>query len=219
MIRFVDATETPTAIQVRQGATAFTITPQVPAIDPLWLAYLSTAICTMAFENEPVRIDSIPALPSEAFEGLPTRYRTLRWLVYAVVVFLALAGLGVLVWFELDAVDEIRWGVWVAVSGVFLLASVWALEEAKGFPLRGVLVREHDLSYRSGFLRRETVTVPFNRIQHSEISQGPVARAFDVCTLKLYTAGNSGANLRVGGMDVERAKRLRERLDERARTA
>jgi membrane protein YdbS with pleckstrin-like domain len=173
----------------------------------------------MAFHNEPIRIDSIPALPAESFEGLPARYRTLRWLVYAAVMFLALAGLGVLVWFELDAVDEIRWGVWVAVGGVFMAASVWALEEAKGFPIRGVLVREHDLSYRSGFLRRETVTVPFNRIQHSEISQGPVARAFDVCTLKLYTAGNSGANLRVAGMDVERAKRLRERLDERARTA
>ena len=42
-----------------------------------------------------------------------------------------------------------------------------------------------------------------------------MARAFDVCTLKLYTAGNSGANLRVPGMDVERAKRLRQQLDER----
>ena len=106
-------------------------------------------------------------------------------------------------------------GVWVAVGVVSLVGLVWAIEEIKGFPLRGVLVREHDLSYRSGFIKRETVTVPFNRIQHSEIAQGPVARAFKVCTLKLYTAGNSGANLRVPGMDVERAKRLRQQLDER----
>ena len=63
------------------------------------------------------------------------------------------------------------------------------------------------------------MTVPFNRIQHSEIAQGPVARAFQVCTLKLYTAGNSGANLRVPGMDVERAKRLRQQLDERVSRA
>jgi len=82
--------------------------------------------------------------------------------------------------------------------------------------VRGVLLRERDLTFRSGFWVRETVTVPFNRIQHSEVSQGPLARAFGVCTLKLYTAGSSGANLRVPGLDFERAQELRAYLDERA---
>ena len=53
--------------------------------------------------------------------------------------------------------------------------------------------------------------MPFNRIQHSEVVQGPAARAFDVCTLKLYTAGN-WVLICVPGMDVERAKRLRQQL-------
>ena len=95
--------------------------------------------------------------------------------------------------------------MWVALGTVSLVGLVWAIEEIKGFPLRGVLVREHDLSYRSGFIKRETVTVPFNRIQHSEIAQGPVARAFKVCTLKLYTAGNSGANPRADGRRTRQA--------------
>lgn len=168
----------------------------------------------MPFTNSSVSIDSLPTLEAADFEGLPSRYRTYRWMVYAFVLLMVGAGLGVLVWFELEAVSTLRWGVWLAIALVGVLEAVWAIEEWKGFPLRGVLVREHDLSYRSGFFRQEVITVPFNRIQHSEISQGPLARMFDVCTLKLYTAGSSGANLRVSGMDVERAKRLRQRLDE-----
>ena len=167
------------------------------------------------FSNNSLRIDALPSLVEEEFEGLPLRYRTLRAAVYAIVMLLVFAGLGVLIWFEWKEVQTLRWGVRLVTGASIAFGLLWAIEEIKGFPLRGVLVREHDLSYRSGFFKRETVTVPFNRIQHSEIAQGPVARAFQVCTLKLYTAGNSGANLRVPGMDVERAKRLRQQLDER----
>ncbi|MAI24347.1 MAG: hypothetical protein CL828_09835 [Crocinitomicaceae bacterium] len=167
------------------------------------------------FSNTSLRIDALPSLVEEEFEGLPLRYRTLRMAVYSIVMLLVFAALGVLMWFEWQEVNSFRWGVWLAFGAAIALGVMWALEEVKGFPLRGVVVREHDLSYRSGFFKRETVTVPFNRVQHSEIAQGPLSRAFNVCTLKLYTAGHSGANLRVPGMDVERAKRLRQQLDER----
>ena len=167
------------------------------------------------FSNDSLRIDALPSLIETEFEGLPQRYRSLRMAVYAGVMLVVFAAIGVLMWFEWTAVNALRWGVWLALGIAIALGLIWAIEEVKGFPLRGVLVREHDLSYRSGYFKRETVTVPFNRIQHSEVVQGPIARAFDVCTLKLYTAGNSGANLSVPGMDVERAKRLRQQLDER----
>ena len=114
----------------------------------------------------------------------------------------------------MDSGKYLAVGVWVALGIAIALGVVWAIEEIKGFPLRGAGARAR-LELPIGIFKRETVTVPFNRIQHSEVVQGPVARAFDVCTLKLYTAGNSGANLRVPGMDVERAKRLRQQLDER----
>ncbi|HBP45592.1 MAG TPA: hypothetical protein DD635_06785 [Flavobacteriales bacterium] len=167
------------------------------------------------FSNDSVQINSLPSLVEGEFEGLPSRYRTLRAAVYFVVMLFVFAAMGVLMWFEWWQEGRFGWRVWVALVTVVAFGSIWAIEEIKGFPMRGVVVREHDLSYRSGFFKRETVTVPFNRIQHSEIAQGPVARVFSVCTLKLYTAGHSGANLRVPGMDVERAKRLRQQLDER----
>ena len=76
--------------------------------------------------------------------------------------------------------------VWLTVMGF------WGLEEWKGWPLRGYLVREHDVVYRSGWWSRTVTAVPFSRIQHSEIQQGPLGRWLGHCTLKLYTAGASG---------------------------
>jgi len=168
------------------------------------------------FQNPTSPLESLPPIDEDEFEPMPARYRRQRWTVFAVVVCL---GIGVLcapiVWLALqeEVIPDPVWGMLIAMG---LISLLWAVEEFRGFPVRGVLLRERDLTFRSGFWVRETVTVPFNRIQHSEVSQGPLARAFGVCTLKLYTAGSSGANLRVPGLDFERAQELRAYLDERA---
>ena len=166
------------------------------------------------FSNQSVPIDALPTLVEEEFEGLPARYRTLRAAVYAGVMLLLFAGIGMLMWFEWREEGTFRWGVWVAFGAVLLIGLGWAIEEIKGFPLRGVLVREHDLSYRSGFFKQEMVTVPFNRIQHSEIQQGPMGRWLGYCTLKLYTAGASGANLEIPGLSTATARNIRRMLED-----
>jgi membrane protein YdbS with pleckstrin-like domain len=100
-------------------------------------------------------------------------------------------------------------------TAFFLLFGVWLLEEIKGFPRRGFAVREHDVSYRFGWMYQNVITVPFSRIQHSEIVQGPVSRWFGICNLKIYTAGSAGTNLRIPGLESEVAKQLRQVIDER----
>ena len=99
--------------------------------------------------------------------------------------------------------------LWVIVFGM------WGLSEWFGFDRRGYLTRSRDLSYRAGWLFHSITTVPFNRIQHSEVTQGPVAKRFKICTLKLYTAGSSGANLQIPGLDEDVAKQLRQLIEER----
>ena len=169
------------------------------------------------FENCAVPLDGLPEIESDSFEGMPARYRTMRWSVFGLVVLVATAVVvGPVVWWAVNEEDPVPGIFWILLAAIALGLIVWAIEEWKGFSIRGVLVRDRDLTFRSGYWVFEELTVPFNRIQHSEISQGPLSRWFQVCTLKLYTAGSSGANLRVPGMDVEQAKRLRAMLDERA---
>ena len=89
------------------------------------------------------------------------------------------------------------------------------MEEWWGFARRGYAVRERDITYQTGWLVRNTITVPYVMVQHSELSQGPVSRWFGLNHIKLFTAGGSG-NLRIAGLQEERAQALREVIEARA---
>ena len=98
------------------------------------------------------------------------------------------------------------WGWWTGLGMAWVAAmGIWGLEEWKGWPIRAYLVREYDVVYRHGWWSRTTVAVPFDRIQHSEIQQGPLGRWLGHCTLKLYTAGSAGANLEIPGLSMATA--------------
>jgi membrane protein YdbS with pleckstrin-like domain len=53
-------------------------------------------------------------------------------------------------------------------------------------------------------------SVPFNRIQHSEINQGPLDRAYNLASLNIYTAGGSSSDLTIPGLPYDQAVKLRE---------
>lgn len=160
-------------------------------------------------------MNSVPAVSAEEFELLPNRYRIMR-LSYFVLTTVVVLAIGVWVVFNpVNSEGGVPTIVWVAggAAGAFLM--IWGTEEFLGFQRRGFLLRELDITYRSGFWKHQQTTVPFSRIQHSEIVQGPLARIFGICTLKLFTAGSSGANLRIPGMDKLDAERMRKYIDER----
>ncbi len=53
---------------------------------------------------------------------------------------------------------------------------------------------------------------PRSRIQHTEVKQGPIARRFEMATLKVYTAGTHLGELEVEGLAHVDALSLRDRL-------
>lgn len=79
-----------------------------------------------------------------------------------------------------------------------------------GFKKRKYAVREKDISYKKGVLFRSLTTVPFNRVQHVEIDQGPVARYFGLVSLSVFTAGDSSDDLKVPGLLKEEAEQIKE---------
>mgnify|MGYP001051888338 CR=1 FL=1 len=81
--------------------------------------------------------------------------------------------------------------------------------------------RYERLSYRVddlGVTIREGVwwwthkSVPRVRIQHTDVSQGPLQRRYGVATLKLYTAGSRYTKVELEGLRHEDALALRDRL-------
>ena len=85
-----------------------------------------------------------------------------------------------------------------------------------GFSRRGYALRERDLTYRKGWIFFSTTTLPFNRIQHTEVSQGPIEKKFDLCTLKIFTAGGSTSDLSIPGLEEEEAQQLRDFISKKA---
>lgn len=156
------------------------------------------------FQNPQLSESALPQVEEVEFKGHPNRY--LPYLLITTLLpftFILLGGLVLmafgLFWWGLIAI--ILWAIMVLLINI---------EEIKGFPIRGYALRTHDITYQKGWLFYSKITVPFNRIQHGEIVQGPMAQLFELSELRLYTAGGAVSDLPIGGLNYEEAQRLRE---------
>jgi membrane protein YdbS with pleckstrin-like domain len=95
------------------------------------------------------------------------------------------------------------------------LALVFIPLTGKQARVKAFALRQHDIIYRSGLWWRKSVVLAFNRIQHMEISIGPLQRRFGLASLKFYTAGGASVDLRLDGLTRERAEQLREFIMQR----
>ncbi len=75
---------------------------------------------------------------------------------------------------------------------------------------KGYALRTHDVAFRTGLFWRKTTVLPFDRVQHAEVTQGPLQRRFGLATLKFFTAGGSSVDLKIEGLLADEAERLRE---------
>ena len=71
-------------------------------------------------------------------------------------------------------------------------------------------IREQDVSFAQGVFFQEVITIPFNRIQHCELSRGVFERMYKLATIKIYTAGGSGSDISIPGLTPADAQRLRD---------
>lgn len=71
---------------------------------------------------------------------------------------------------------------------------------------------EDELHIRRGLLVRVRTIVPFGRVQHIDIAQGPVERRYGLATLILHTAGTRGAAVPLPGLAQPDAERMRDRI-------
>ncbi len=163
----------------------------------------------MLYENLEIRSGELPDVIGTDFDRHPKRYLKFRLIMMSILFSLLAMGL-VSVWLSGNNTPAtILTSAWT----IFLLLRI--AFEIKAFPLRGYLVREKDISYRSGLIFREVTTIPYNRIQHSEVSHGPIARKMKLSTLKIFTAGGSSSDLSIHGLDAEEAEKLKEWLTEK----
>lgn len=91
-----------------------------------------------------------------------------------------------------------------AVSVVFLTPRRWRRW--------GYAFTERELHVASGWLTRVHTVVPVSRVQHIDVSQGPIERGAGVATLSLHTAGTEGSLVVLPGISRERAEDIRDAI-------
>lgn len=75
---------------------------------------------------------------------------------------------------------------------------------------RGYQMSADRLRVVRGVLFRADTVVPFSRVQHIDVQQGPLERFFGIATLTLHTAGNHNASVSLPGLGEPLARTLRE---------
>ncbi|NCN84407.1 MAG: PH domain-containing protein [Sphingomonadales bacterium] len=71
---------------------------------------------------------------------------------------------------------------------------------------------DEQLRVLRGFLWRTDTIVPFNRIQHIDVAQGPLQRAFGLSTLIVHTAGTHNSIVTLPGLATADAEAMRETI-------
>jgi hypothetical protein len=74
-----------------------------------------------------------------------------------------------------------------------------------------------ELQVRRGVWTRVHTVVPLDHVQHIDVSQGPLERAFGICSLVLHTAGTLHSQIVLPGLDRATAERIRDEIRARMR--
>ncbi|MCY4658998.1 MAG: PH domain-containing protein [Acidobacteria bacterium] len=111
----------------------------------------------------------------------------------------------------------------LGLAGALMALAVWAAASAllAGWCYAWPGVRYRRLRYRldrqgftirRGVVWRSVTSVPKSRVQHTDVSQGPLQRAFDLATLVVHTAGTQDSSVSLGGLTHGVALRIRDYL-------
>lgn len=156
------------------------------------------------------------AAPEAAFRSLDPKGvkldRTIGWIVAGGIGFVLLAVFVPLLAFS-PMLLWVKWllglvlpALWTALA---LFLHRWPAVEHRHSRYR---VDGQGIEIQRGVLWRSAVRVPRSRVQHLDVSQGPIERGLGLGTLILYTAGTDHARVTLSGLSHATALELRDRL-------
>jgi len=108
---------------------------------------------------------------------------------------------------------------WAALAGLALwavgtaLLAWWSFRwPAIDYRHASYIVFDDGLEIRRGVWWKTVVNVPRSRVQHIDVSQGPLERQYGLGTLAVYTAGTDHSQVNLPGLAHETALAVRDHL-------
>ena len=106
-----------------------------------------------------------------------------------------------------------------SLPAAVLLLAAYPLAVAPGRRYRawGYRIDAEELHIAYGVWTLVQTVVPLARVQHIDVSQGPIERSFGVCRLVLHTAGTMHSRVVLPGLRRETAEAIRDEVRARIR--
>ncbi|MCF6333280.1 MAG: PH domain-containing protein [Draconibacterium sp.] len=165
------------------------------------------------FTNSVLLPNDLPPVETEKFNRLDKKYLKISFFR---ILFFAIVIAGAFTAFLILAEEKPSTLILIIIISILALIIAYSiLITVLGFPKKGYLLREKDLSYQKGLITYKLTSVPFNRIQHVEINQGILAKFLKLSSVKIYTAGGNASDLSIPGLPVEDAQKLKAFLSEK----
>lgn len=159
---------------------------------------------------------SAPSIADGVERPLDPRFigvqRVSRWLFVAPFTLMLLipvaisAMLGVASFWLIAA----QFTLWASVAGLLVWwAQSWP---AMSYRRTSYRVDQKGIEIKRGVVWRRVINVPRSRVQHTDVSQGPLERGSDLGTLVIFTAGTHYARVHLSGLQHGMALRIRDHL-------
>ena len=114
--------------------------------------------------------------------------------------------------------EEARMRPWMLLAPVVvLLVYPVLIGPSRRYRAWGYAIDREDLRIASGVWTRSETLLPLSRVQHLDVSQGPLERAFGVCRLVLHTAGTMYSRVVLPGLARSTAEAMRDEIRARIR--
>jgi uncharacterized protein len=142
----------------------------------------------------------------EALTPLDPSYIKVMRIAGGIIALVPLVGAGVLEFAQLLSPGAI-----IIPLFFLLLYGVWVVPKRR-YDRWGYDAGADRLRIARGYLFYSDTVVPFGRIQHMDVDQGPIERLYDLATFSAHTAGTHGSTITLPGLKHADALALRERI-------
>lgn len=157
------------------------------------------------YQNQTLDIADLPRFESVDGHPVDRAYLKVLRILYSFWLLLLFS-----VFFGLEYFINITGVLFYPILGVLIiLFSLIITDIELGFKKRKFGIRQQDIIFQKGFFAFTQTIVPYKRIQHVEVKQGLLFKAFSIYTLKLYTAGSSTGDLSIAGLNKNDADKLK----------
>lgn len=163
---------------------------------------------------EPLRLSS--SLADDSERRPEERHLDYLRAVYWTVVGSSSGPMAALILGAALAFEQPAWALALQILGWLIIttaliwwARVWPALEHQHTSYR---VSSERIEIRHGVFWRSATSVPLSRVQHTDVTQGPIERRLDLATLVVHTAGTESATVNLPGLSPATASALRNFL-------